>query len=332
MPTDRPWLIKAIRANRPVVVILGPTAVGKTHIALQVAQTFSAEIVSVDSRLLYLGMDIGTAKPTPVERSMVPHHLIDVTTPDQIWSLAQYQAAASQAIHSIHHRDRLPVLVGGTGQYVHALTQGWEIPPVAPHPGIRLALEKWASHIGSFPLHQRLAHLDPSAAAAIDPSNVRRTIRALEVIFTTGRLFSAQKRRLAPPYTILKIGLTRPRPELYQRIDQRIDQMLQDGFVAEVQGLLARGYSHQLPTLSAIGYSEIAAYLRGDSTLEEAITLMKRRTRIFVRRQANWFKPNDPSIRWFAVGDNTAVQLDHFISTWLSTLTTTADPHPKSRS
>jgi tRNA dimethylallyltransferase len=311
---------------RSLVVILGPTAVGKSQIALQIAKCLSAEIVSADSRLLYVGMDIGTAKPTLAEREQVPHHLIDVTPPDQVWSLAQYQSAAIQAINSIHQRNRIPILVGGTGQYVHAVTQGWEIPPAAPDPSLRRALENWAAQIGYQALHTRLAHLDPLAAAAIDPPNSRRTIRALEVIFSTGQLFSGQKRRVAPPYNILMLGIIRPRPELYQRIDERIHQMLQVGLVNEVQRLLDQGYSPHLPTLSAIGYGEIASYLCGRCSLEEAITQMKRRTRIFVRRQANWFKLDDPSIHWFPANDDTASQIEQAIRQWFFKLSSTVNP------
>jgi tRNA dimethylallyltransferase len=313
---------------QPLVVLLGPTAVGKTQIALEIANRIPVEIVSADSRLLYIGMDIGTAKPSLADRARVPHHLIDVTTPDRMWSLAEYQAAATEAIHSIHERNHLPILVGGTGQYVHAVTQGWNIPPTAPNPSLRQALENWATQIGFQALHDRLARLDPQAAVAIDPPNSRRTVRALEVIFSTGRLFSEQKRRLAPPYAILQLGINRPRPELYQRIDERIDEMVQAGFMDEVQRLLDQGYSAELPTLSAIGYGEISAYLRGQCSLEEAIVLMKRRTRIFVRRQANWFKPEDPAIHWFLMNSDTPAQIEIAIHRWLNTLTSTTKLNP----
>jgi tRNA dimethylallyltransferase len=317
-----------ISVTQPLVVIIGPTGVGKTQIAIQVAKILHAEIVSADSRLLYIGLDIGTAKPTRSEREQVQHHLIDVTTADKIWSLAQYQSAAALAIASIHHRNRLPILVGGTGQYVSAVTQGWEIPPAAPNPSLRDALESWKEQIGYQALYDRLAHLDPVAAASIDPPNARRTIRALEVIFSTGRLFSTQKRSLTPHYRILQLGINRPRPELYQRIDERIDQMLHAGLVDEVRYLLKQGYSPELPPMSAIGYGEIAAYLGGKSSLEDAITGMKRRTRIFIRRQANWFKKDDPSIHWFNVNEDTTFQIERVIHNWLSTLSSSANVIP----
>lgn len=312
-------LTPAQKPKLPLVVILGPTAVGKTQVSLLVASRLSAEIVSADSRLLYTGMDIGTAKPTIEERRLVPHHLIDVATPDQVWSLAQYQAAASAAITAIHQRNRLPILVGGTGQYIHALTQGWEIPPAAPDLALRQALERWGAQIGALALHRRLAILDAQAAATIDPANIRRTIRALEVIFTTGQRFSAQRRRNAPPYAILQVGIMRSRAELYQRVDERIEQMIQAGFLAEVQSLLEQGYASNLPTMSAIGYGEIAGYLSSACSLDEAILQIKRRTRIFIRRQANWFKPDGPAIHWISANDDTATQAEQIIAQWLKT-------------
>jgi tRNA dimethylallyltransferase len=291
---------------RPLIVILGPTAVGKTELALQLAEQIDGEIISADSRLLYRGMDIGTAKPSPAEQHRVAHHLIDMADPDQIWSLALFKQAAQDAIDAVHARGRLPLLVGGTGQYIRAISEDWSIPEQEPDPRLRAALERWAAEIGPQGLYDRLESIDPEAAAHIEPSNLRRTVRALEVIFLTGRRFSEQRTRRGSPYSRLLIGLQRPRAELYARIDQRIEAMLAAGLVAEVQALLARGYSPNLPTLSAIGYREIAAYLQGDLTLEEAVAQMKRMTRQFVRRQANWFKPDDPTIHWFDAARVTA--------------------------
>ncbi len=263
-------------------------------------------------------MDIGTAKPSLQERQGVPHHLIDIADPDETLSLAVFQRLARQALVEIWSRDRLPILVGGTGQYIRAVTQGWEVPPVQPDPRLRAALEAWEKEIGKEGLHARLAVLDPAAAVAIDARNVRRTVRALEVILTTGRRFSDQRSSSPPEFPSLTIGLARPRDELYLRLDQRIDAMLQAGFVQEVERLLAQGYSPYLPTLSAIGYGEIAAYLLGEITLDEAVAVIKRRTRIFVRRQANWFKPDDPHIHWFPAGEENLTQIEQFIRHWLS--------------
>ncbi len=287
----------------PLIVILGPTAVGKTELSIRLAERLGGEIISADSRLLYRGMDIGTAKPAPQERARVPHHLIDVADPDETWSLALFQRAARRAIADIQARGRLPFLVGGTGQYLRAVYQGWEPPAQRPNPALRAALEAWGREISPQGLHARLARLDPAAAARIEPRNLRRTVRALEVIFLTGRLFSAQSRRAEPPYRTLLIGLTRPRAELYARVDARIRAMLEAGLVEEVRSLLARGYSPDLPSMSAIGYKQVAAFLQGECTLEEAVAQIKRLTRRFVRRQANWFKADDPDIHWFRAGE-----------------------------
>jgi tRNA dimethylallyltransferase len=263
-------------------------------------------------------MDIGTAKPSLAERQRVPHHLVDVANPDQVWGLAVFQRAAHEAIAGIHQRGRLPVLVGGTGQYIRAIIEGWEIPKAAPDLRLRQALEQWAEAIGPFGLHSRLAVLDPQAAASIDPRNLRRTVRALEVILSTGQRFSTQRQRQPAPYEILQIGLARPRTELYARIDARIQAMLEMGFVQEVQALLAHGYPPDLPTLSAIGYWEMIQHLQGKLTLDEAVVMMKRRTRLFVRRQANWFKETDPLIHWFRMEEQTVQKIASLVQSWLT--------------
>jgi len=287
-----------------LVVIVGPTAVGKTDLSIRLAEVLGAEIVSADSRLLYRGMNIGTAKPSPADQTRVPHHLIDVATPDNPWSLALFQKEAAAAIKAIHQRGRLPILVGGTGQYTRAVIQGWDIPAQAPDFKIRSALEIWAAEIGASALHERLSVIDPDAASIIDPRNVRRTIRALEVIFCTGIKFSSQRKQTGSPYSLMVIGLKRPRPQLYARIDQRIDQMLAEGLVHEVRILLDCGYSPELGTMSAIGYREMAAVIHEKMTLEEAVDQMKRITRRFVRRQSNWFNEKDESIHWFDMDEN----------------------------
>jgi len=309
--------------SSPLVVIVGPTAVGKTEISIQLGERLGGEIVSADSRLFYRGLDIGTAKPTSTDRARVPHHLIDIADPDQVVSLALFQEQARRAISAIHARKQLPFLVGGTGQYVSSVIQGWVLPKVMPDPRLRQSLENWTTEIGSHGLHTRLASLDPAAAAKIDPRNTRRTIRALEVILSSGRLFSSQRNRVSPPYRLLLLGLIRPREELYARLDARLDAMLTAGFVDEVRNLMARGYSPKLPALSAIGYREIAAYLQGSITMDEAILLIKRLSRTFVRRQANWFKisassSGDPAIHWFRVAPSTVDEMHEVIVSWLA--------------
>jgi tRNA dimethylallyltransferase len=286
----------------PLILLVGPTAVGKTELSIRLAEELDGEIVSADSRLFYRGMDIGTAKPSPQDRARVPHHLIDVANPDETWSLAVFQHAAHEAIAAIHQRDKLPFLVGGTGQYIRAVTQDWSPPKVQPDPRLRGVLEKLAEEHNTHWLHEGLRRNDPQTAAKIDSRNVRRTIRALEVIFSTGQPFTAQRGRGESPYRCLTIGLQRPRPELYARADARIESMFANGFLNEVKHLLEAGYSPDLPTLSAIGYRESVAVLRGQMSLEEAKTQIKHATRVFVRRQANWFKANDPSIHWFEAG------------------------------
>jgi tRNA dimethylallyltransferase len=300
-------------ARPRVALLVGPTAAGKTAAALELGRRLPVEIVSADSRYLYRGMDIGTAKPTPAERAAVPHHLIDVTTPDQPWSLAQYQTAALAAIESILARGQLPLLVGGTGQYIRALVEGWQPPPGDPGGQVRVDLEALLARSGPQALAKRLREVDPASAAVVDVRNPRRVLRALEVALMTGESFVSQRRKSPPPYTFHWLGLILPRPALYARIDARIDAMLAAGLVAEVKGLVAQGYTWELPAMSALGYRQIGAHLRGESTLDEAVVQLRRDTRTFVRRQANWFKASDPAIRWIEAGEGAAeVLVQHF--------------------
>jgi len=303
-----------MRIKPPLILLIGPTAVGKTELSLQLAEGLNGEIVSADSRLFYRGMDIGTAKPTLEERTRVPHHLIDVADPDEIWSLAVFQQKATEIITDIHKRGKLPFLVGGTGQYIRAVTEGWMPPEVEPDPRLRSVLESLGEDRGIYWLHAGLERIDPAAAQKIDPRNVRRTVRALEVILSTGQPFSGQRRKNESPYNLLTIGLKRPREELYQRVDERIEAMFADGLLDEVKGLLDKGYSPELPPMSAIGYRECVRVVKGQMSEEQAKVEMRRATRIFVRRQANWFKDDDPSIHWFYAGqENLAGQVEEFI-------------------
>ena len=279
-----------------LLVIVGPTAVGKTALAIELAERLNGEIVSADSRLFYRGMDIGTAKPSPADRARVPHHLIDVTEPDRPWSLARFQSAAFAAIAAIQARARLPLLVGGTGQYVRAIVEGWTLPSGEPDLTLRRDLEAFAAEHGADALHARLAALDPAAAAKIDPRNVRRAARALEYTLGAGAPISHSQKKSPPPYPILQIGLTLPRPALYARIDARVEAMIAAGLVAEVQALVAKGYAWNLPAMSGLGYRQIGEYLRGECDLPEAIRRIKSDTRKFVRRQGAWFRQNDPTI------------------------------------
>lgn len=311
-------LLKGEGNKPPLILIVGPTAVGKTEIAIQLAERLNGEIVSADSRLFYREMNIGTAKPTSAEQLRVPHHLIDIANPDEILSLAVFQQKAEDAIADIHTRNKLPFLVGGTGQYVRAVTEGWTPPEVEPDERLRDELGRLAlSHAegmkdekGIFWLHDKLKSLDPGAAEKIDARNFRRTIRALEVIMTTGKKFSEQRGQSNSPYHLVTIGLTRPREELYRRVDERIETMFTNGFIDEVKRLLAKGYSPSLPTMSAIGYRECVGVIQGELTEEQAKVQIRRATRVYVRRQANWFKESDAGIHWFKVRDGVAEEIE----------------------
>lgn len=304
--------------KKPLIVILGPTGVGKTEIAIKIAQRFQGEIVSADSRLFYRGMDIGTAKPTPEDQARVPHHLIDVADPDQDWSLAIYLPRALEIIQEIQSRGKLPFLVGGTGQYIQAVIQGWDLPEIKPVPELRAALEDWAEEIGPEGMRKRLTVLDHAAAEGIDGPNIRRMIRALEVILISGRKFSSLKAKSGSPFKVFQVGLIRPREELFKRIDLRLERMLQAGLVGEVQGLLDAGYSPDLSSLSAIGYKQIIAHLLEGVPLEEAVGQIRSKTRKYIRQQANWFKQADPEIHWFSASgdpeDEICRQIQQFLS------------------
>jgi len=302
----------------PLLLIVGPTAVGKTEIAIQLAEHLQGEIISADSRLFYRGMDIGTAKPSREQQARVPHHLIDIADPDEILSLAVFQQKAREAIANVHTRKKLPLLVGGTGQYIRAVTEGWTPPKVLPNDRLREELERLKEERGIGWLYAGLIQMDSVAAKNIDPRNFRRTIRALEVIMTTGKKFSEQRGQADSPYQLITIGLTRPRIELYARVDARIESMFANGFLEEVKGLLEKGYSPALPTMSAIGYRECVAVLEGKMEVETAKQLIGRATRVFVRRQANWFKESDPTISWFRVEEGVIKKMEAFIRQTLS--------------
>jgi tRNA dimethylallyltransferase len=297
----------------PLILIVGPTAVGKTELAIQLAEKLNGEIISADSRLFYRGMDIGTAKPSREELARVPHHLIDIVNPDETLSLAVFQEKAKELITDIHARGKLPFLVGGTGQYIRSVTEGWTPPEVTADERLRNELERMKDENSHEWLHAKLKILDPIAAEKIDARNVRRTIRALEVILTTGRKFSDQRGQSESPYQLTTIGLIRSRPELYQRVDDRIDLMFANGLVNEVKGLLEKGYSPTLPSMSALGYRECVSVANGLMTEEQAKVEMRRVTRIFVRRQANWFKESDPNIMWFRVEDGIINETEKYI-------------------
>jgi len=281
-----------------LTAIVGPTAVGKTALAVALAQQLGAEIVSADSRQLYRLMDLGTAKATPAERTAAPHHLLDLCDPDEPFSLAAYQELATHAIAAIVARGRPPLLVGGTGQYLAAVLEGWQVPRVAPQPELRASLERAAAEHGVAALHARLAAVDPAAAAQIAPSNVRRVIRALEVYSVTGVPISAQQTREPPPYAIRTLWLTRPREELYARADARADAMVVAGLADEVADLRRRGYGWELPSMSSLGYIQLRPFLEGEATLAACVERLKFDTHSFIRRQEAWFRRLPGLERW----------------------------------
>ena len=290
---------------KPLLVLVGPTAVGKTVLSLELAEVLDGEIVSADSRQVYVGMDIGTAKATAEERQRIPHHLLDIKQPDEAISLGEYLDLANAAIDDIHRRGRLPLLVGGTGQYVAAVVEGWQVPEVPARPELRAEFEALAAAEGKEAVYARLVEVDADSAARIDPRNLRRVIRALEVTLAAGKPFSELRAKRPPPYRIAQIGLTRPRPTLYERADARIEHMFAAGFVAEVERLLATGCTPDLSSFGSLGYREVAGYLAGEYHLEVAQDLLRRHTRQFIRRQYNWFSLGNPAIAWFDLEERT---------------------------
>ncbi len=286
-----------------LIMLVGPTASGKTRLAIQLAQTLDTEIISADSRYLYRQLNIGVSKPTPVELAQVRHHLINCTDLDQPWSIGEYKAEAENLITSLNGIGKIPILTGGTGQYIRAIRQNWHIPELEADDRMRMVLEAIGETIGFDKLYENLQVLDPEAAGFIDYHNHRRTVRALEVIFKTGIRFSQIRSKDTPSFDSLIIGLEWQRIELYQRIDARIEQMLTEGFVEEVRDLVEHGYREALQKMGVIGYNELIAFLDGEINLEEALILIKRNTRKYVRRQANWFKPSDPEIHWLNAQD-----------------------------
>lgn len=287
-------------AKKPKVAVLaGPTAVGKTQVALALAPELRAEIINADSLQVYRELNIGTAKPTPEERAVVPHHLVDVAAPDEPYDAARYLAEARAVIGELIRRGVRPLVVGGTGLYIKALLGGL-FPDGGKYPEIRARLREELAAQGLPALYERLRRLDPATAARLTPGDTYRILRALEVVEGSGRPVSelAAAHRFADrPYETLKIGLTLPREELYARIEARVEAMLAAGWLEEVKELLRR-YPPYLKPLKALGYRHLVAYLHGELGFEEAVAAIKRDTRRYAKRQLTWFKA-DPEIRWF---------------------------------
>lgn len=290
----------------PLLVLAGPTAVGKTAFSFAVAEQFDVEIISGDSVQVYRGMDIGSAKATPEEREKVPHHLIDCFDPDETFTVVDFKAMAERKIREIHSRGRLPFIVGGTGLYIESVVYDYQFPEAPQDLESRAKWNAFAEEHGTQALHRLLQERDPVSAKRIHPNDKKRLVRAMEVYDATGRPMSEQNEKKAKqtPYHLCMIGLTMDRQLLYERINQRVDAMLKAGLVEEVEALLNRGYTRELPSMQAIGYKEIAAYLEGEISYEEAVRLLKRNTRQFAKRQLSWFR-SMPQIIWVDVTETT---------------------------
>lgn len=287
-----------------LLVLVGPTAVGKTRLSLELAQTYNCEIISGDSMQVYRGMDIGTAKATEEERSLIPHHLIDIHMPDYPFSVAEFQERARTLIDEISGRGKLPFIVGGTGLYVESVCYDYQFAERGMDEAFREEQRLYALEHGDEALHRKLQEIDPETAQRIHPNDQRRVIRALEMFHTTGMKMSEQLagQKKESPYELCIVGLTMDRDLLYKRIEQRIDEMLEQGLVGEVKQLLDQGYGMDLISMQGLGYKEIAAYLHGTYSLEEAVTLLKRDTRHFAKRQLSWFR-HMKDIQWVDVTD-----------------------------
>lgn len=308
----------------PLAAIVGPTAVGKSEIALEVAAQLEAEIVSVDSVQVYRGLNIGAAKIPPEQRisksgKPIKHHLMDIVNPDEPFSVADYQRLARQVIQDIHLRGRLPLLVGGTGLYFQAVVDSYLFIPGARDESLRARLKLEAERYGNEYLYQLLQKVDPLAAHRIHPHDQKRIIRALEVYILTGQPISATwgKHFIQTPYRLALAGLTMDRKLLYQRINERVDKMIEAGLVEEAKSLLVKGYHPDLPALQTLGYKEIIAYLRGQLNLEEAVELLKRNTRRYAKRQLTWFK-RDPRIVWWEVQPGKIQEISSAIARWMA--------------
>ena len=286
-----------------VIFVVGPTASGKSRLALELAQQFDGEIINADSRQVYRCMDIGTAKPSPAEQAQVPHHLLDICDPRDNFNLACFLSGATTAIDDIHGRGRLPIVAGGSGQYVWGLLEGWQVPAAAPQPQFRRDMLEEAQRNGPMSVYRQLQLADPDRASQLDPRNLRRVIRSLEVHHFRKSSGSTPKQERRALENYLIIGLTMPREELYRRIDQRVDRMLASGLLEEVRGLAAQGYQLGQGPLSSPGYRELGQYLAGEISLDEAVQRTKFQTHRLARRQYTWFKLQDPRINWLDGSD-----------------------------
>jgi tRNA dimethylallyltransferase len=293
---------KRIEQLQPLVIITGPTATGKSEVGVMVAKSICGEIVSADSMLIYRGMDIGTAKPTGRDMHGIPHHMIDIVDPDEEYSVALFQKQAREVIGDIHKRNKVPILVGGTGLYIRAVIDDYEFSGIRGNRYFRELLFKEEEKNGAGILHNRLSEVDPATASKLHPRDIRRIIRALEVYYIAGKPISIYQRDKdnCSLYQSIMFGLFMEREKLYQRIEHRVDKMIDLGLIEEVRGLLHRGYHKELNSMRGLGYKEISSFLTGELSMEQAVSLLKRNTRRFAKRQLTWFRRDD-RIMWFDV-------------------------------
>lgn len=297
------------RNKIPLLALVGPTATGKTELSLKLAQRLNGEIISSDSMLIYRGMDIGTAKPSLKEQKLVPHHMIDIVNPDEQYNAALYSIKAKQIITEIYQRGKLPILTGGTGLYVNAVLYGYNFTEASCDSKLREKLMLECNIHGKEALHKKLRLIDPETASQIHKNNVKRIIRALEIYYLSGKTLSeSANREKVPIYNLLTYGLCLDRELLYNRIEKRIQKMLDEGLVEEVRGLLEKGYHSKLNSMQGLGYKEIVLYLTGELTLEESISLLNKNTRNFAKRQLTWFR-RDKQIKWLDINLKTTDEI-----------------------
>ena len=307
--------VHTVMLRQRVIAVVGATGTGKTALAIDVARRLGGgfEAVNADSRQVYRYMDIGTAKPTAAEREALPHRLIDIVDPDETFSLGRWLELAKEALDEVWEQGRVPVVVGGTGQYVWALLEGWRVPRVPPQEGLRREMEARPPE----ELLAELRRIDPESQEYIQPNNVRRVIRALEVYHATGKPLSHWRTKDAPRFKSLVIGVRTAREALYERIDARVEAMMAAGFPEEVRGLVDRGYGCDLPSMSGIGYRELCAHLHGETSLDEAVARTKTGTHRLSRHQNTWFKAGDERIRWIEADEGAGEAAAEIAAQWL---------------
>lgn len=277
------------KAKNPLIVVLGPTASGKTALSLNIAKEISGEIISTDSRQIYKGLEIGSDILSKEDQKGVQHHMMAITTPEKELSLAEYKEMATNIIKEIQTRKHIPMLVGGTGLYISSIIEGYDVPRIPPDKALREKLHKEAEKKGNEAVHARLAKLDPAAAKKIHQNNLRYVIRAIEINMKTGKNKPDSKAKKSP-YDVFMIGINWPREDLYKRIDQRVEIQLKRGLIDEVKSLTSKKYALDLPAMTSLGAKELIPYIKGESSLEECVEILKKNTRNYSKRQMTWFR------------------------------------------